>query len=539
MSSTFDYVIVGSGINSLCCAALLAKKGHSICVLERNDYFGGCIRTDEITLPGFRHDVLSGFHPLFVTSPSYAELAEDLHRHGLEYVNTHKPTAAITSAKKAIILTMSRQENIDSFNNFQQGDGDRYSKTMSEMESDAEFTFSLLGSELVRAKTLWLFFKELRKRKLGGLLRFFGESMGSSRDWLTQHFKSKDIHALFAPWILHTGLSPEATFSGAMNRVISFSLETAGTPIVKGGSDNLVRAFVAIIEENNGKLVSNAHVAQVLIEQGAAKGVVFSGDSTTAADDGLAAATSEVYANKAVICNVTPDQLYGGLIDKQWVPEAIQEEASNYTYGRSGMQIHLALDTLPQWVDRALDDVGMIHLCDGIDSVSKAVNEAERGLLPEFATIVVAQPTALDPSRAPEGKAILWIQLQELPSKILGDAANTIAIPQNGQWTSEVREAYADRIINRLAHYIPDLQTNILSRTVISPADLEAMNINLVGGDPYSGHCGMQQFFAWRPLKSLNNHETTVKNLYHIGASSHPGPGLGGNSGYMVAKLLG
>ncbi|MFT4823190.1 MAG: phytoene dehydrogenase-like protein [Cryomorphaceae bacterium] len=527
MSSTFDYVIVGSGVNSLCCAALLSKKGHSVCVLERNKYFGGCIRTDEITLPGFRHDVLSGFHPLFVTSPSYAELAEDLHRHGLEYVNTHKPTAAITSTKKAIILTASRQENIDSFNKLHEGDGDRYSKTMSEMESDAEFTFSLLGSELVRVKTLWLFFKELRKRKLGGLLGFFGESMDSSRDWLTQHFKSKDIHALLAPWILHTGLAPEATFSGAMNRVIAFSLEAAGMPIVKGGSDNLVRAFVALIEENNGKLMSNAHVSQVIVEAGKAKGVE------------LASKKEQVYANKAVICNVTPGQLYGGLIDKQWVPEAIQEEASNYKYGRAGMQIHLALDTPPQWVDRALDDVGMIHLCDGIDSVSKAVNEAERGLLPEHATIVVAQPTALDPSRAPHGKAILWIQLQELPSKILGDAAKSISIPDNGQWTNEVREAYADRIINRLAEYIPDLQSNILSRKVISPADLEAMNINLVGGDPYSGHCGMQQFFAWRPLKSLNNHETTVKDLYHIGASSHPGPGLGGNSGYMVAKLLG
>jgi phytoene dehydrogenase-like protein len=64
------------------------------------------------------------------------------------------------------------------------------------------------------------------------------------------------------------------------------------------------------------------------------------------------------------------------------------------------------------------------------------------------------------------------------------------------------------------------------------------MNINLVGGDPYSGHCGMQQFLFWRPLRSLSNHTTTVKSLYHIGASTHPGPGLGGGSGYMVAKHL-
>lgn len=526
MNNRFDYVIVGSGINSLCCAALLAKKGHSVCVLERNNYFGGCIKTEEITLPGFRHDVLSGFHPLFVTSPGYAELADDLHRYGLEYVNTHKPTASITSDKRVSVLTMSRQENIDSFNKINEGDGDRYARTMAEMESDAEFTFALLGAELIRFSTFWLFCKELKKRKLSGLLSFFGEAMASSRDWLTQHFKSTSIQALLAPWVLHTGLGPDATFSGAMNRVIAFSLEVAGMPVAKGGSDKLAQAFVAVIEEHGGKLLNSLRVSKVVVENGVAMGVVVSSDE-------------QIYADKAVICNVTPNQLYETLLDDEWVPEKIKQEASNYQYGRAGMQIHLALDRSPEWIDKNLNDVAMIHISDGIDAVSKAVNQAERGLLPEEATIVVAQPTALDPSRAPEGKSILWIQLQELPTVIKGDATNDIAIPEDGRWSAEVREAYADRIIERLSEYIPDLASIVLKRKVLSPADLEAANVNLVGGDPYSGHCGMQQFFAWRPLKSLSNHETTVSNLYHIGASTHPGPGLGGNSGYMVAKSLG
>lgn len=540
MTDTFDYVIVGSGINSLCCAALLAKKGHSVCVLERNEEFGGCIKTAEITLPGFRHDVLSGFHPLFVTSPSYAELGEDLGKQGLEYVNTHKPTASITTANAVSVLTMSRQENIDNFNKLTEGDGDRYAKTMSEMESDAEFTFALLGSELIRIKTLLLFFKELRKRKLKGMLNFFGEAMSSSRDWLTQKFESQNIQALLAPWILHTGLGPEATFSGAMNRVIAFSLETAGMPIVKGGSDNLVHAFVGLIENHGGVLLRSSNVSKIIVKDGVAKGVVISGgEHSNSSDDEATRKEKRVYASKAIICNVTPNQLYENLLDQEWVPEKIRQETSNYQYGRSGMQIHLALDCPPQWIDDTLSDVAMIHITDGIDAVSKAVNQAERGLLPEEATIVVAQPTALDPSRAPKGKSILWIQLQELPTVIKGDAANELSIPADGSWSSEVSEAYADRIVKRLSQYIPNLPSIILSRKVLSPVDLETANINLVGGDPYSGHCGMQQFFAWRPLKSLNNHETTVKNLYHIGASTHPGPGLGGNSGYMVAKHLG
>jgi len=153
-------------------------------------------------------------------------------------------------------------------------------------------------------------------------------------------------------------------------------------------------------------------------------------------------------------------------------------------------------------------------------------------------TIVVGQPSALDASRAPTGCSVLWIQLPECPRHITGDAAGTIATPANGVWTEDVREAYADRIIARLAQHIPNLTSSIVGRKVISPADLEKLNINLVGGDPYSGECSLDQFLLWRPLPGVKNHETPLRNLWHIGASTHPGPGLGGVSGLHVAQHL-
>jgi phytoene dehydrogenase-like protein len=170
--------------------------------------------------------------------------------------------------------------------------------------------------------------------------------------------------------------------------------------------------------------------------------------------------------------------------------------------------------------------------------VSKAVNEAERGLLPEAATVVVGQPTLSDPSRAPEGAAILWIQLQEMPSRIRGDAAGVIDTPPDGTWTEQVREAYADRIQARLGRHITNLDEALVGRSVYSPADLEGLNMNLVGGDPYSGACTLDQFLVWRPMAETQNHGTPLAGLYHIGASTHPGPGLGGGSGYMVAQEL-
>ena len=165
------------------------------------------------------------------------------------------------------------------------------------------------------------------------------------------------------------------------------------------------------------------------------------------------------------------------------------------------------------------------------------MNEAERGLLPAEATIVLGQPLAVDPSRAPEGKSILWIQLQELPRRPKGDAAGEIDVG-DGTWTEELRERYADRIQARIARHVPNLESALLKRVVLSPADLERENVNLVGGDIYSGSCALDQNLVWRPRPSLPGHRTPVDGLYHIGASTHPGPGLGAGSGTIVAHDL-
>jgi phytoene dehydrogenase-like protein len=525
VAETFDFVIVGSGINSLCCAGLLRKAGHSVVVLERNPVAGGCIRTAELTLPGFRHDVMSGFHPLFVTSPTYAELGEALHNHGLEYVNTSKPTAVVRGGGEHAILYADRQQNIDAFNALQAGDGDRYLSTMHAMERDADLTFSLLGNELLSMPSLQALWRYWRQVGSAGVRDFIGQSMGTSREWLEKHFQSPLLHGLLAPWVLHTGLGPDANFSGAMNRLIAFTLEQAGMPIVKGGSDGLVNAFISYLSAGGCELICNQHVQRIEVQGQTARSVVCA--------DG-----SRFTARRAVICNVTPQALYQQLLEQKDVTEQVQAQAADYRFGRADMQIHLALDTPVQWHDAELNDVAMVHLSEDASSVALAVAEADAGLLPREASVVVAQPAALDESRAPTGKGILWIQLQELPSSVKADAAGLIDVPSDGCWNDALKNAYADRIIRRLAKYIPDLETQIIGREVISPADLEALNCNLVGGDPYSGHCGINQFFLWRPGSATTNHRTPVRGLFHIGASTHPGPGLGGGSGYLVAKAL-
>jgi phytoene dehydrogenase-like protein len=143
----------------------------------------------------------------------------------------------------------------------------------------------------------------------------------------------------------------------------------------------------------------------------------------------------------------------------------------------------------------------------------------------------------MDPSRAPDGAGLLWIQLQELPWHVKGDAAGEIDTG-DGTWTEGLRERYADGIQARIATHVPNLESALRKRVVLSPADLQAANVNLHQGDPYSGALTLDQNLLWRPLPSSPGHSTPVKGLWHIGASTHPGPGLGAGSGTLVAKQL-
>ena len=102
----------------------------------------------------------------------------------------------------------------------------------------------------------------------------------------------------------------------------------------------------------------------------------------------------------------------------------------------------------------------------------------------------------------------------------------------------ELREAYADRICARLGTALTNLESATLRRVVLSPVDLEALDCNLVGGDIYAGSCALDQNLLWRPSGKTPGHRTPVDGLWHIGASTHPGPGLGAGSGYLVAKAL-
>ena len=250
---TPDAVLVGSGINSLACGALLARAGWHVVVLERNDWLGGCIRTAEITEPGFHHDVLSGWHPLWVGGAAHALLGDELAARGLEYLNTELPTAtAFPDGEAAFLLRIDRRER-----------GRVRPPRARRRRGVAPAARRVHAERRPR----------LRPARHGALV---GEGHGARRQGdpparparrrtssaatcsspaatgSSDTFESERIHGLLAPWVLHTGLGPDTASSGFMAQVIAVAVQEGGMPVPRGGGARLADALVRLIEDNGG-----------------------------------------------------------------------------------------------------------------------------------------------------------------------------------------------------------------------------------------------------------------------------------------------
>src|SRR4029078_2975414 len=251
--ATFDAVLVGSGIHTMTAAALLAREGWGVCVLERSDRLGGAIRTEaDYTLPRFTHEVLSSWHPLFTGSAAYAELGDELHRRGLEYVNTELPTATAFPDGGAMFLRTTMDANVAEFDRFAEGDGAAWQRQYEEFVSNPDLSSGVLGAELWWAGGLGRGQKMLRRFGRHGLLEFAGHALSTCRDWTTGTFRSHDAHGLLAPWVLHTRLGPDHAVAGFMTQVIACAVHLGGMPVPVGGGIRLVDALAGIVRDACG-----------------------------------------------------------------------------------------------------------------------------------------------------------------------------------------------------------------------------------------------------------------------------------------------
>lgn len=522
MPDTRDVIVIGAGHNGLVAAAYLARAGLSVEVLERNSLAGGAVRSEELTEPGFVHDTFSSWHPLFKLSAAYAELGPELHARGLDYCETPVETTANVLGDGSV--TIAYRDPQQTAEGFDSHDRATYMAEIDRFGATIETVGQLLGSELysgAAAKLAWSLARSLGRRSA---LTFASDVMSSASAWFEKRFDGPQVANLYAPWALHTGLSPDSAGSGFQVLAIAGSLHAVGLPVVRGGAQNFVRAFERLIADRGGVVRTGVEVERILTRRGAASGVI--------------AGEEEIRASRAVIANTTPTQLYERLLPAGAAPQLMMEQATQFRYSpRAGAQIHVALSEHLRWRDSRLDAVPVVHLSSGPGSVALACAQAAAGLLPAEPTIVVGQPTVVDPSRAPTPGGVMWIQLQQVPYRPRGDAAGEIDTG-NGSWSDELTSAFTERVLGALEPHVENWPEVRRASITLTPVELERRNPNLVRGDIYAGDCELAQSYLWRPLPAYGAHATAIERLYHCGASTYPGPGLNAASGRIVAQRV-
>lgn len=519
MAETFDAVLIGAGHNALACALHLAARGWRVGVFEQAAVAGGAVKTGEYTLPGFRHDWAAMNLSLFAGSAFHKDYAAELAAKGAEFVPVSHPFASAFPDGSWCGVSTDPAETTARIAALSAQDAMAWEGLVRAFPARAEAIFALLGSPMtIRAFASFLF-KTLRRLGLAGTLDLGRFLLLSPRQFLTTGFESPKVRAMLGAWGLHLDFAPDVAGGGLFPYLEGMVGQAFGMAIGKGGAETIIKALVAAIVARGGEVRTGAPVARILHEGGRASGIELA--------DG-----TRVMARRAVIAGVAPRALarMAGPVEP-----VFDRSMAEFTHAPGTMMIHLAMSGLPDWAAGAdLQRFAYVHLAPDLDQMARTYAQAMAGLLPDEPVLVVGQPTGQDPTRSPEGKHVLWLQVRVVPAAIRGDAAGRIAATD---W-AQAAEPFAERVLDILERYAPGSRAKVLARRIVTPAEFEADNPNLVGGDQLCGSHHLSQHFLFRPARGHADGSTPVKGLYLTGAAVWPGAGTGAGPGYLLARKL-
>jgi phytoene dehydrogenase-like protein len=461
--------VIGSGPNGLAAAIVLAQAGLRVEVFEAEAEPGGAARTLPLTMPGFLHDFGSAVHPFAAGSPFFSSLP--LADFGLEWIHGEAPLAHPLDDGSAAVL-----------------------------DRDLPKTERLLGLDgrewrrLVEpAVTHW---NDFAVDALGPMLRIpnyplrmasFGlTAMQSANSFARSHFTKPRTRAIFAGLAGHSFLSFDRPLSASVGLLFGITVHAVGWPVPRGGAGALSQALIGYLKSLGGTLHTSRRID--------------------------AAAFRELETGDAlVLFDTSPQQLLA--IAGERLKPAYRKALELFQRAPGVFKIDYALSQLVPWRSADCYRAITVHLGGTLEEIAAAEDAVARGQCAEKPFVLVAQPTLVDPSRAPERKHVLWAYCH---------------VP-NGS-TFDMTE----RIEAQIERFAPGFRDCVLARHVFAPADLEAMDANLLGGDISGGAMTMTQML-FRP--ALGGYATGTPNLYLCSASTPPGGGVHGMCGYHAARL--
>jgi phytoene dehydrogenase-like protein len=360
MGSSWDAVIVGSGPNGLAAGITLAREGLSVLLLEAKEKIGGGARTEELTLPGFRHDVCSAIHPMGLASPFFQTLPLDLE--GLHWIQPPVALAHPLDDGTAALLMQSTAE------------------TASTLKADGAAWRSLMDPMVERSEILWReILKPIRIPHNPLVMARFGfDALQSCERLVGSKFRQKWARSLFAGCAAHSILSLDQRATASFGLVLALAGHAVGWPIAQGGSERIIEALAAIFKGVGGEIRTGVAVASM----------------------------NDLPEARAILFDLSPRQVVA--IAGEALPAKYRESLSRFRYGPGVFKVDWALDGPIPWSSEGCRQAGTVHVGGGWEEVAASEAAVSRGQHHEKPFVIVAQQSLFDPSRAPEGKQTGW-----------------------------------------------------------------------------------------------------------------------------------
>jgi phytoene dehydrogenase-like protein len=340
------------------------------------------------------------------------------------------------------------------------------------------------------------------------LLRFGRIALMSTAGFARRTFQTEAARRVIPGLALHADLGPDDVAGNAMGMVLAFLAAGTGFPVPAGGARSLAEALLRRLTEAGGQLRLGTRAEQVVVRQGRAVAV-------------RTAAGEEIAVRKAVLADVGAPALFLKMLAERAATWWLRRCMRHFRYAWGTFKMDWALSAPVPWLSAEARESAVVHAGDSLDDLRIFTRQVRAGELPSNPYLVVGQQSLADPSRAPPGGQTLWAY-SHAPSAV------------SGGWGAH-REAFADRIERRIERLAPGFGQLIRGRHIASPADLEAMDENLVGGDLGGGSSGLDQQLIFRPAFPYFRYRTPVRGLYLASASAHPGGGVHGACGYNAA----